>query len=271
MINTITLFPLLNEHLRSLLASLNDEDWEKPTLARQWCVKDVVAHLLDTSIRSLAVRDKYGVKPDRPLDSYNDLVGYLNDLNADWVKAAQRMSPQVLAELSHLMGKQQAEYFAKLDMRSRAPFGVAWAGQETSPMWFHIAREYTERWHHQQQIREAVGKTGIMTRHLFFPCIDTFMQGLPHTYRNTPAATGTTVEVIVETGIGGRWFLTKAASGWVISSKMLPAVASISIPPDVSWKLFTKGINAEEARKQVTITGDEALASVVLNMVSVMA
>ena len=36
-------------------------------------------------------------------------------------------------------------------------FGVAWAGEERSPAWFDVARELTERWHHQAHIRLATG------------------------------------------------------------------------------------------------------------------
>jgi hypothetical protein len=35
---------------------------------------------------------------------------------------------------------------------------VAWAGEAESKNWFHVARDYSEKWHHQQQIREAVSQ-----------------------------------------------------------------------------------------------------------------
>ena len=31
------------------------------------------------------------------------------------------------------------------------------AGEAVSANWFDVAREFTERWHHQQQIRLAIG------------------------------------------------------------------------------------------------------------------
>ena len=56
-------------------------------------------------------------------------------------------------------------------------FPVSWAGEEESANWFDTAREFTERWHHQQQIRLAVDKPGIMTREFYFPVLDCFMRG----------------------------------------------------------------------------------------------
>src|SRR5688572_32295034 len=44
---------------------------------------------------------------------------------------------------------------------------------------FDTAREFTERWHHQQQIRLATNRPGIMTRELYYPVLDCFMRALP--------------------------------------------------------------------------------------------
>jgi hypothetical protein len=55
-------------------------------------------------------------------------------------------------------GKAYCDYLKSLDPFDKAVFSVAWAGEDESKNWFHIAREYTEKWHHQQQIRLAVGE-----------------------------------------------------------------------------------------------------------------
>lgn len=49
----IDLLPKLDQKLLELLWSLDAEDWEKPTIAPLWCVKDIAAHLLDGNIRAL--------------------------------------------------------------------------------------------------------------------------------------------------------------------------------------------------------------------------
>ena len=46
-IQVLPLFPVLDDKLSELLRSLSSEDWQQPTLARKWTVKDVAAHLLD--------------------------------------------------------------------------------------------------------------------------------------------------------------------------------------------------------------------------------
>src|SRR5688572_25589132 len=53
-IHTAPLFPAIHAELIGLLRGLDEEDWERPTLARAWRVRDVVAHLLDGDLRKLS-------------------------------------------------------------------------------------------------------------------------------------------------------------------------------------------------------------------------
>ena len=53
-IMTTELFPELRQHLLSLLNSLTPEEWDRPTLARKWTVKDVALHLLGDDIGVLS-------------------------------------------------------------------------------------------------------------------------------------------------------------------------------------------------------------------------
>lgn len=277
MIHTIHLFPELDQHLISLLKSLTPEDWEKPTVARLWKVRDVAAHLLDGNIRVISMyRDGHFTAPDREINGYDDLVAYLNQLNADWVKACKRMSPALLTELLESTGKQYSEIMSRQDLEADAVFSVSWAGESVSKNWFHIAREYTEKWHHQQQIRDAVDKPslqrGIMTPRLFLPLIETFLRGLPHTYRNTQAPTGTAVRIAVALDETFEWFLVKTEDQWVISETFDDQPqASVNLDADTAWKLFTKAIKPDEALSKAHLTGNKELAGITLNLIAVMA
>ncbi|SEJ22699.1 TIGR03083 family protein [Dyadobacter sp. SG02] len=273
MIHTIHLFEELDEHLIDLLKSLTPEEWEKPTVARLWKVRDVAAHLLDGNIRDISMyRDGHFTAPDREINSYDDLVAYLNRLNADWVNASKRMSPALLTELIESTGKQYTVIMQQQDLEADAIFSVSWAGEAVSKNWFHIAREYTEKWHHQQQIRDAVGKPGIMTPRLFRPLIETFLRGLPHTYRHTQAPTGTAVRIGIVLDETFEWFLIKTENGWLLTetSENAPE-ASLTFDADTAWKLFTKAIKPDEALPKAHLTGNKELAGITLNLIAVMA
>jgi len=274
-IPTIHLFPVLDQLLIELLQSLTKDDWYKPSIAKKWQVKDIAAHLLDGNIRTLSLsRDKHQLQPGKPkpINSYEELVNYLNELNATWVQASKRMSPELITDLLASTGRQFCDYIASLDPFEDAIFGVAWAGEAVSKNWFHVAREYTEKFIHQQQIRDAVGKPGLFSRELFYPFIDTFMCGLPHTYRNVQAADGTVICMHVTTDAGGYWYLTRSNNHWHLAKETDKDIAAtVTIDPDTAWKLFSKGITAAEVGTYVQISGDVALGTVALQMVSVMA
>ena len=272
-IKTSHLFSILDDLLIQLLKSLTEDEWNTRTVAKKWVVKDIASHLLDGNLRGLSFsRDRYfGEKPEN-INSYSDLVDFLNQLNMTWTNATKRLSPTVLIELLESTGKQYSTHLQTLDPFEDAIFSVDWAGEETSLNWFHVAREYTEKFLHQQQIRNAVGKQALFTKELFHPFISTFMYALPHTYRNVSAQKGTIVTLVVKTEIGGKWSIIKTENNWeFIESFDTEPNATVKINPDDAWLLFSKGITPDEAKQKVQILGDEKLGEIALNIVAVMA
>lgn len=270
-IPTLHLFERLDSQLILLLRSLEADDWHKATLAKQWMVKDIAAHLLDGNLRTLSmIRDSYfGSKPEA-INSYQDLVRYLNELNADWVNSFKRVSPPVLIELLELSGKEYLSTLKSLDPSAPALFSVAWAGEAESQNWFHIAREYTEKWHHQKQIREAVGVGGLMERELFFPVMDTFMRALPVAYRPVKGSEGDLVRVTIPGENGGSWSIQFTASGWALTDSNAQPVAEVEIAADDAWKLFTKGLAPELALSRIRISGSRELGQQIVKMIAIM-
>ena len=272
MIDTIHLFRPLDKKLIALLRSLTPEEWEKPTVASQWNVKDVAAHLLDGNIRTISShRDHHhGINADA-IHSFEDLVAFLNRINADWVTAMKRVSPAQLTDWLEITGDQYSALMMAANLQAPAPFSVAWAGDEESPNWFHIAREYTEKWHHQQQVRDAVGKPGILNDEMYYPVLDTFMMALPHTYRNAIAPHGTVVQVSISGEGGGHWFITHHGKWQLTKTNTAPVTAHTTIDGAAAWKLFTKSWRRKDVERYIILEGDRPLAETALNMIAVMA
>jgi uncharacterized protein (TIGR03083 family) len=267
---TAHLFPELEAKLIELLRSLAPEDWEKQTLAPKWKVKDVAAYLLDTQVRKLAAA-RHGYKPENSKKlSPEKLIALINSLNAEGVCKYGQLNPDDLISRMEAASRESAEYHQALDPFGTAMFPVSWAGEEESANWFDTAREFTERWHHQQQIRVAVHKPGIMTREFYFPVLDCFLRALPYSYRNVSAQSGSLVQFNVSGECGGSWYLFRDGDAWKLNAS--PAGETISettIPQEISWRIFTKGISFEEARTKVKVAGEEAVGLHILKMISI--
>jgi hypothetical protein len=234
----------------------------------------MTAHLLDTDMRRLSAQRDGFTPPatEPPPATYGELVSLLNRLNAEWVRAAQRLSPPLLIELLELIGPQVHHLFRALDPFAPARIGVAWAGESSSANWFDIAREYTEKWHHQQHIREAVGAPLLTTRPWLYPALDTFMRGLPYTYRGIGAAEDTHLVVSIQGDAGGDWTLGKHNQRWQLyHGAVAEPHARVQLDQDIAWRLFTKGITPTEARRHLTIEGDESLGAQLLSLLAIMA
>jgi hypothetical protein len=139
-----------------------------------------------------------------------------------------------------------------------------------------VARDYTEKWHHTQQLFDATKRPStILNRHLGHPCLDTFMRALPFTFRSVEAPVGCVVAVAVTGEAGGDWYVERRGRGWEqTADPPRSPTATVTMDQDTAWKVVSKRRSREAVLRQfpgITITGDEALGLHVLDMVSVMA
>ena len=259
----------VDDKLIDLLRSLTPGEWDLQTVAPLWKVRDVAAHLLDTALRKLSiVRDSWYVEVN--IRSPQDLIAFINRLNREGVTVYRRLSPKVLIDMMKEACEQSACFHESLDPFAPAAFAVSWAGEEKSLNWFDTAREFTERWHHQQQIRLATNRPGIMTPELYHPVLDCFVRGLPYLYRDVDAPEGTLLVLEISGECGGRWFLRKGPSGWGFVKPSDAKFASrVTIPQELAWRIFTKGIDRDSARAQIAVEGNRDLGERVLHLTAI--
>jgi hypothetical protein len=273
-LSTAHLFPLLDQHLLTLLHALEPTDWCKQTVAPKWRVHDVALHLLDGSLRTLSMlRDGHFGSAGPASPAHDDVVQYLNQLNADWVRVGQRLSPQLVTWFLEVIGPAYNTYMASLPMLEPSVFSVGWAGEEQSLNWFHVARDYTEKWHHQQQIRQAVGQEEpLLAPELYYPFLATCVRALPHHYRNVSASPGTTLQFTVTGAGGGTWFLQRQATNWQLGTDYHgPVAAAVTLDGAVAWRLFTKSLPRTQAQPHITTTGESVLTEPIYSLTTVMA
>ena len=256
--------------LIQLLQSLTAREWDAQTVASRWKVRDVAAHLLDTTLRKLSmVRDSCFVESANP-QTPQEVIALVNRLNDEGVTVYRRLSPVLLIEWMTTACDQSASFHESLDPFARAVFNVSWAGEEVSLNWFDTARELTERWHHQQQIRLATDRPGIMSSELCYPVLDCFVRGLPHAYRHSVAPSGTNILLEITGDCGGRWVISKEPEKWTFVREMPEKVAcKVTMPQEIAWRVFTRGIAREAALSEGRVEGDQSLAEVILGHIAI--
>jgi uncharacterized protein (TIGR03083 family) len=267
MIDTRSLFRPLSNELIALLRRLAADDWQRRTIAGAWLVRDVAAHLADLMLRRVSFhRDRHTPPPPaRAISSERDFVAFINDVNAEWVSASKRLSPHVLTSLVDLAAHDLADWFEALPLDAPALFGVSWAGEQTSEGWFDVGREYAELWHHQQQIRLAVGAPLLVDPRFLGPALEIAVRGVPHAFRDAAAEPGTRVVIDVTGPASRTWTLTRDGDRWTLASGAAPQpAATIRLADDVAWRLFFHAIAPDDAARAIEVTGRRDLAVLLL-------
>jgi uncharacterized protein (TIGR03083 family) len=259
----LELFPIERSALLAVLESLSPDDWQRPTSAGAWTVKDVAAHLIADDLGRLS-RQRDGYR-EAGVDESESLESYIDRRNEEWVIAMRRLSPRVIRSLLELSGEETQQLFQTID-----PFAlgspVSWAGPEPAPGWLDLAREFTERWHHQQQIREAVGADVLDDPRYLRPVLTTFAFALVPPLRDVEAPPGTAVQLSVGGPSGGNWTVRREQSGWTLHTGSTDAPsATVEMDEDTAWRMYIRNIDRTEVQRRSTLTGDAGLATHILD------
>lgn len=272
-IDTAPLFAPLHAELLALLRSLTPDQWLLPTVAGRWRVRDVAAHLLDVMLRKVAVyRDGHLVAPDRPIITPQDVARLVNGQNATGVAFAARLSTGQLIDLLAVVGPWASDTISALPLHGPAIFPVSWAGETASANWMDTGREYTEHWHHQMQIRDAVGAPLLLSARWVDPLLDIAVRVLPVAYADMEADAGTALvfEVDVDEDAPRAWTLTRAADAWTVNrGGRTHADCLVRTTADAAWRLFFNALPEPQALAAVSISGDAALAEPLIRARSV--
>jgi uncharacterized protein (TIGR03083 family) len=262
----------VNAALLELLDGFSAEDWARPTVHPDRSVKDLTAHLLQGSLfRVSTLRDGYHVAASGPVASREELTQLIQRNNRDFLAGLRRVSPRVLRELLERYDAEMLSLFAELDPQAPG-LGVVWAGEWVSPNWFDVAREYTEKWHHQQQLRDATGRPPLYAPELFVPALETFSRALPHAYQQLSLTEGTSLSIALGDPAPLGWTLRRHQNAWqLFAGADSAALTTISLSPDLAWRLWTLGIPKAAARGGMQIVGDPAHAEPLLGCVAILA
>lgn len=270
------LFPGERAALLDVLRDLDGKAWERPTDCAGWTVADLARHLLGGDFGVLSGRRDGHANPafgeGFDIASFASLVAAIDRQNDRWMVAARRLSPRLTTDLLAAAGEWTAAWWAGIDMDA-AGIPVDWAGPGPAPAWLDVAREYTERWVHGSQIREAVGAPLLDDPEWLGPVIETLARALPRALAATSAPDGTVALLRITGPAGGEWRVRRdhGAWRWVDPGADAPDPAvTLSLDADLAWRLWTRGVDPDAARRRAVLGGDPALLDAMLAMVSVL-
>ena len=200
----------------------------------------------------------------RPANA-RDFLAFINELNATWMCAAERLSPRVLTDLYARAGNDLADFIETLPLDGDAIFPVSWAGEARSAAWLDSGREFTEVWHHGSQIRDAVGAGPFPDAGWLQAVLGIAMHALPHAYRDVAGRGGVSVVIHVTGRATGAWTLAHDGRTWDIAEGAVANPAAVATMPDqVAWRLLFNALSSREAHGLIRLDGDAALAEPLL-------
>lgn len=264
------LFPVDRARLLELLATPDPGDWRRDTACPGWTVHDLVAHLAHDHVRRLSgARDHHESAGFEPGE---DLPGFINRVNEEFVATARRWSSAVLVDLIAHLGPQLDDVWAGLALEELATLDVACADPGVpAPLWLDVARELSEFWIHQQQVRDAVGRPGSDDGDLARAVADTLIRGLPLALRGVTPGVGTRVCVDVTGPVARGWTAVRHHGRWELErgGRPGPCAATVSLSFDTLWRVATRGIDPDEALRRSALAGDVGLGRAALGLLSI--
>lgn len=272
--DTRSLFRPVSSEIVAVLRQLTPDDWQRPTIAGTWVVRDIVAHLADLTCRRLSFHRDGLVPPPPPREirSEPDFVDFINWLNREWIEATRRLSPRVLTDLFDKASSDLSDFFEALPFDAPALFGVSWAGEQVSEGWFDVGREFTELWHHQEQIRLAVGAPPLKDARYLRAVLEIAIRGLPHAYRDVHAHEGDAIAFEISGAAGGAWTLLYGADAWGIWRGIPDApTAQVRTSDEAAWRLLFNALNRDQASSAVEAKGRLELTAPFLRARSIVA
>jgi uncharacterized protein (TIGR03083 family) len=260
------LFQPDRQALLALLGSLTTQEWTVRTACPGWDVRDVALHILGGDLANIASR-RDGIRPLQPRPG-ESLGTFINRINQEWVASARRLSPRLISELLMFAGPPLFEHLESLKLEALGG-PVSWAGPEPAPVWLDVAREYMERWVHQQHVRDALGRSGQDEPRFVAPVIAASMHAVPPAM---PVDRNGTLVIEVGGEAGGVWTVTSYPKPWSLRvGRTRPADSELSLPADVWWRIVTLGMRPADAATRARVVGDSDLANAALRAVAIIA
>ena len=260
------LFTVERDRLSELLAGLSAADWQRPSPCPGWSILGLCCHLVGDDFGTLARhRDGHHGTPSPAGATEGEFIAWLDDMQAEWVRASRRLSPRLVTDLLRWTAPQVVDTFRQEDPQARTA-SVAWASSGPVPAWLDQARELSEYWIHRQQLLQGLGRPSDLRADVAGPVLDGLRWAYPYRLAQAPARPGDAVTITVTGPVARTWHLVAAGDGgWQFGDEPGPRpAASLTLSTDQAWRLLTNNLPAGR-RAALEASGDAAVTDILLH------
>jgi uncharacterized protein (TIGR03083 family) len=249
----------------TLLRSLDDADWTKPTDLPGWDVKGIACHLAHIESDLAGVRQKRVELPDRP-----HLTAPTSRFTELGLVAREDMSPaEVVDELEECARTRHEQLLAdpptdgKADP-PRTPGKIGWDWETL------LNNRVIDVWMHEQDIRRAVGRPGGMNTPAAAHTIAGFARAFPYVVGKVVAPPAGTAVVLDVRGVSPVHLAVEVdASGRAVPATTDPARPTVTVRMDVETFALLGGGRRPASELPVEVAGDDDLGRRILEAMAV--
>lgn len=258
----LDLWEQASQDLLAVLRDLGDDDWDRPALPG-WTVQDVLAHLAHLESEAAGMPQPEGGEIDVESRANQPMP---TDLTHVGVEARRgRSAAELLNEFETACARRRG-VFAGLDLTDPsqpAPGIVGALGWDLATL---LRNRPIDLWVHEQDIRRATGRplttTGVGAVHV----AGIMTRAFPVALRRLPVGTAVVAEI---SGPQGRVLAARVGEDGRAAPFDPSEGSDVTLEmDDVTWLRLTGG-RVDPADADVTVTGDEGTAAVVLGRLNV--
>lgn len=249
----------------TLLRSLDEEDWSRPTDLPGWTVKGVAAHLAHLESELSGVKQERVELPER--NHYTAPTARYTELGL--VARAAMTGPEIADELERAAQSRHEQLLAdpptdgKADP-PRTPGRIGWDWETL------LSNRVLDVWMHDQDIRRAVGRPGGMSTPGAEHAVATFTMSFPYAVGKRVAPPAGTTVVLDLTGVGPVHLAVEVSeSGRAVPTTSEPAEPTVALRMDMGTFVMLAGGRRPVSELEVDVRGDAELGRRVLEAMAV--
>lgn len=249
----------------TLLRSLDDADWSRPTDLPGWDVKGVASHLAHLESELSGVKQKRVELPNRehltaPSSMYTEL-GLIAREDMTGAQITDELEESVRSRHEQLLADPPTD--GKADP-PRTPGKIGWNWETL------LSNRVVDVWMHGQDIRRAVGRPGGMNTPGAEHTVATFVFAFPYAVGKRVAPPAGTTAVLDVTGVSPVHLAVEVnESGRAVPLTHAPEKPTVSLRMDVETFIVLAGGRRPAADLPVEVEGDAELGRQILEAMAV--